>query len=53
MFRYYKVNFWLSFIDDFQICESEQEEMKENGFYFKDEENIWLGLKSNNEDLLV
>lgn len=27
--------------------------MKENGFYFKDEENIWLGLKSNSEDLLV
>lgn len=53
MFRYYKVNFWLSFIDDFQICESEYEEIKENGFYLKDEENIWLGLKINREDLLV
>ncbi|XP_019929607.3 uncharacterized protein [Magallana gigas] len=50
MSRHHKVNSWLSSIDDSQTCESEHEEIKENGFHPKDEENIWPGSKSNSED---
>lgn len=50
MSRHHKVNSWLSSIDDSQTCESENEEIKENGFHSKDEENISLGSKSNSED---